>query len=68
MPRRKTYLRYGYYLHGLNRVWILSLSLQADAAIERERAHYRQTAFEYVCNLQDVHAQKQYEIIEPVSS
>ena len=26
MPRRKTYLRYGYYLHGLNRVWILSLS------------------------------------------
>ena len=33
-----------------------------------EHASYRQSAFQYVCMLQDVHSQKQYELIEPVSA
>jgi len=40
----------------------------ADSLLEREHAGYRQSAFDYVCKLQDVHAQKQYELIEPVSN
>ena len=39
---------------------------EADSTLEREHAGYRQSAFDYVCKLQDVHAQKQYELIEPV--
>lgn len=41
--------------------------IDADSTLEREHAGYRQSAFDYVCKLQDVHAQKQYELIEPVS-
>ncbi len=41
--------------------------IDADSTLEREHAGYRQSAFDYVCKLQDVHAQKQYEIIEPVN-
>ena len=35
--------------------------------MERECTRYRQSAFDYVSKLQGVHAQKQYELIEPVS-
>jgi hypothetical protein len=34
---------------------------------EREKAQFRQISFDYVCRLQDVHAQKHYELIEPVN-
>jgi len=35
--------------------------------MEVEHASYRQAAFQYVCQLQDVHSQKKYELVEPVS-
>ena len=37
-----------------------------DSNLEREHARFMQSAFDYVCKLQDVHAEKQYELIEPV--
>ena len=30
-------------------------------------AAFRQASFQYVCMMQDIHAQKQYELMEPVS-
>ena len=33
----------------------------------REMAAFRQASFQYVCMMQDIHAQKQYELMEPVS-
>ena len=41
------------------------LYLQKDQ-FEREKAQFRQISFDYVCRLQDVHAQKHYEFVEPV--
>ena len=37
-----------------------------DSNLEREHAKFRQSAFDCVCKLQDVHAEKQYELIELV--
>ena len=37
-----------------------------DSNLEREHARFMQSAFDYVCKLQDVHAEKQYELIDPV--
>ena len=42
-------------------------SSQNDHHFEREKAMFRQVSFEYACRLQDVHAMKHYELIEPVS-
>ena len=39
----------------------------ADSVMEREDTLYRRSALDYVSKLQDVHSQKQYELIEPVS-
>ncbi|XP_019851473.1 PREDICTED: rho GTPase-activating protein 10-like isoform X2 [Amphimedon queenslandica] len=33
---------------------------------EREKAQFRQISFDYVCHLQDVHAQKHFELVEPI--
>ena len=41
--------------------------LQSDEALVREMAAFRQASFQYVCMMQDIHAQKQYELMEPVS-
>ena len=41
---------------------------QVNSSLEREHLGFRQCAFDYVCKLQDVHAQKQFELIEPVST
>lgn len=40
--------------------------IEADSQVQIEHASYRQSAFQYVCMLQDVHSQKQYELIEPI--
>lgn len=40
--------------------------IEADSQLQIEHASYRQSAFQYVCMLQDVHSQKQYELIEPI--
>ena len=44
-----------------------SICLQHDQHLEIEHAGFRQASFNYVCKLQEVHAMKQYELIEPVS-
>jgi Rho GTPase-activating protein 10 len=37
-----------------------------DNHLEIEHAGFRQASFNYVCKLQEVHAMKQYELIEPI--
>jgi hypothetical protein len=37
-----------------------------DQHLEIEHAGFRQASFNYVCKLQQVHAMKQYELIEPI--
>jgi hypothetical protein len=37
-----------------------------DQHLEIEHAGFRQASFNYVCKLQEVHAMKQYELIEPI--
>ena len=34
----------------------------------KERLAFQQSAFQYVCMIQDLHAQKQYELMEPVGA
>ena len=41
--------------------------VQSDEVLVREMAAFRQASFQYVCMMQDIHAQKQYELMEPVS-
>lgn len=44
------------------------LKLKQNDQFEREKAQFRQISFDYVVHLQDVHAQKHFELVEPVST
>ncbi|XP_065885496.1 rho GTPase-activating protein 10-like isoform X2 [Dysidea avara] len=37
-----------------------------DSALFKDQAAFQQTSFTYACQLQDVHAAKQYELVEPI--
>jgi len=51
------------FLFTVNNPW----RLQFDSALFKDQAAFQQTSFTYACQLQDVHAAKQYELVEPVS-
>lgn len=40
--------------------------MESNAQLERDAAGFKQAAFDYACKLQDVHATKQYELVEPI--